>query len=241
MKILSYAAALTAMVALSPFASAHFDAIPYLDGNTIRFNGVDDLTGETASNVRVFGYDFGENVEDPYNIGDPGFNTQGASAFTAGSTLRLAGTGTLQYWDGTGEVHFTSAPTDVTLALASSPTRAMTFSSSSVTYTPAGAATLTVGTFASNGGLHVHLGSSIFSDGDQLPDSVAQGIYAIQVIATTSIGQVGDPIWIVFNNGLSEEQHDAAMGAIESTLVPEPAALTTLAVGSLALLARRRR
>lgn len=74
-----------------------------------------------------------------------------------------------------------------------------------------------------------------------LPGSASPGIYLLQMRFTATDPGVGasDSIWTVFNYGLSEEEHEAAIEWAERN-VPSPA--TGVVVGVLALgLSRRRR
>lgn len=235
----------------STTALAHFDFIPRIESNQIITAGHDDENGIDVASLRVGGYDFGENIDDPYNIGDPGFNTVGASTFTGGTQLRLRGLAidgkNLRYWNGIGSPSFSPAPAGVTLDLSASPTRAATFSDASVTYTPASTPSLLIGSFAANGAMHVHLTSSIFADGDQLADSVPQGAYLLsfELFNQTSDGNPtgvvpSTPLFIVYNNGLTEAQHAAAINFAQSTYVPEPASLLWLiSLGALLIRAPR--
>jgi hypothetical protein len=81
--------------------------------------------------------------------------------------------------------------------------------------------------------VHKHFDTELFSEGFGDP---APGIYAFSMELTLKDGDktyVSDPLWIVYNNGLSEPQHEAAMAA----LVPEPATWTMLAVAGVCLAA----
>ncbi|MDB5327064.1 MAG: hypothetical protein JWM57_2633, partial [Phycisphaerales bacterium] len=109
---------------LSQYSSAHFDFVPKIVNGQIATGGHDDEEGVDVDTLRVGGYDFGEVPEDPYNIGDPGFNTNGGSAFVGGSSLRLMAEPVkgafLSYWDGAGPVSFTAVPAGVSLSLSGS-------------------------------------------------------------------------------------------------------------------------
>ncbi|MFT3785665.1 MAG: PEP-CTERM sorting domain-containing protein [Tepidisphaeraceae bacterium] len=244
------ASALPALILVSS-ASAHFDFTPRVEAGKVVTGGHDDEAGVDVDVLRVGGYDFGETPGDPYNIGDPGFNTMGASSFGAGTQLRLQALPVdgkyIRYWDGSGTPNFGPAPSGVTVGLAGSPSRFVTFADSSATYTPSSTTNLLVGSFASNGALHVHLTSSIFKDGLQVDGSVPSGAYLISfelANLTSSNGATGvsasEPLLVIYNNGLTEEQHDAAIDFAQASYVPEPATLCGLTMGGL-LLGRRRR
>lgn len=246
-RLIVSAAAVALTGAAAPMAWAHFDFTPRVEGNQVVTGGHDDVEGTDVDILRVNGYDFGETPGDPYNIGDPGFNTQGASTFTGASTLRLAGLpiegAYLRYWDGTGAPAFDQAPANVSLMLSGSPTRYATFTGDGVTYTPSSPSSLLVGTFSGSGAMHVHLGTSIFADGDQIEGTVPEGAYLLAFeLSNPGTGvTTSDPLYIVYNNGLDEEVHDAAMDHVQSTLVPEPATFGALGAGAAGLLMRRRR
>lgn len=226
----------------SQYSSAHFDFVPEVVNGQIATGGHDDEEGVDVDSLRVGGYDFGEVPEDPYNIGDPGFNTNGVSTFVGGSSLRLTAGPVngafLSYWDGTGPVNFTTAPAGASLSLSGSPTRSLSLTGTSATYLPASSDSLLVGTFAANGALHQHLGSSLAS----LTGTPAVGAYLISFELTNPGGaaSASDPLYVVYNNGLSEETHDAAISAVEASLVPEPTTLAMLAAGGGLLLRRVR-
>ena len=68
-----------------------------------------------------------------------------------------------------------------------------------------------------------------------------QGIYLLELEIWSSDPnvQTSDPIWLVFNYGLSELEHDEAIEWTEANLVPAPGSLALLA--GAGLLTRRRR
>jgi hypothetical protein len=257
--VTSAAAAAAAAVGLAlsaPVASAHFDFVPRVESGKVVTGGHDDEAGVDVGVLRVGGYDFGEVVGDPYNVGDPGFNTIGASAFAAGSQLRLRGLAVdgrfLRYWDGAGSPTFGAAPAGATLSLAGSPTRSATFADSALTYAPDSPATLLIGSFASNGALHVHLTSSVFENGQQVDGSVPEGAYLVSfdLINPNADGSASgvagsDPLFVVYNNGLTEAQHDAAIdaagAAYASAPAPEPGSPGLVLAAGGGLLCRRRR
>jgi len=219
----------------------HFDFVPSVSlGGQIVTGGYNDESAESVSSLIVNGYDFGENAFDPYTIGDPGFNTRGASSFQGGSTLHLSGLPVdgrfLSYWDGDGAVSFGDTPAGVTLDVAFSPTLKATFSTGALVYAPGTASSVPIGTFSGTGSLHTHVESSIFFDGLQAENTVPVGAYLLsfELLNPGGTATTSDPLFIVYNNGLDEEVHGAAIAA-----VPEPATIGLL--GLLAPLALRRR
>jgi hypothetical protein len=75
------------------------------------------------------------------------------------------------------------------------------------------------------------------------PNSPSDGIYLALLRIQSQDGSIGpsDVYAMVFNKGLSEEEHEAAMDWVVENVVPEPASLTALAGGLAGLIAMRRR
>lgn len=215
----------------------HADMSPYVVGGKIIVGAYIDGEGAGGEAQYVFGYELGESAIDPYNIGDPGFNAQSGSGLTPGSNLGVRVLSDLYYWDGAGDFALSATPEGESLMLLF------------------GAQSRTVGTgtgeladlffgpaVTGEGVFHAHLFSSLLgSDGNSIPgDGIepAVGIYAVQLSVLSSDGVTADsdPVWLVYNNGLDEELHEAAMDA----LVPEPGSLALLGLGAAGLLRRRR-
>lgn len=227
-------------------SAQHADVVPYGLNGQIVTGSHNDFTGEDVIEQRVFGYDFGEDLGDPYIIGDPGFNNGG---FAAGvfpndgllptfSTLAFDVVTQLFYWDGTGAVNFAPAPVDVLLGLRRGSNTGFVDGAGNQT----GTWPTIQGTGAA-GRVHEHLESQLlFTDGaNPAAPNAPNGIYYIgmQLKLTPTVNSNGtltnsDPIYIVYNNGLSEEVHDAAIGYIETNVVPEPGTWTMLALGGVA-------
>lgn len=232
-------------------AGAHEDVVPYSLGGKIVTGGHDDALGTDNLEQRVFGYDFGEDPSDPYFIGDPGFNNgafaigvyPGDGLLPGGFTLRFNVLTNLDFWDGTGAVSFAPAAAGVSLGLQRG--------SNTVEVSGVGSSG-TVPTIGSTGlgRLHVHLSSLLNStDGtDPLAPNAPEGIYMVGLELTLSGSGLGnsDSIYFVYNNGLSEEQHDLAIEAVTASLnVPEPATawlgLSALGALGVVVVSRRRR
>lgn len=86
---------------------------------------------------------------------------------------------------------------------------------------------------------HYHFGYLLNPDASD-PDAI--GVYALRLELFTDMSGVGksDEYWIVWNNGDTEENHDAAIDAAFE-VVPEPGTMIALGAGLAALAARRRR
>lgn len=221
---------LIASLALAGIAQAHVDVGPYVANSKIVTGGKDDGTGETFAVIRSYGYDFGEDAANPYFIGDPGFNAAAGSGLPQGSQLRFDVLSSLRYWDGTGEPAFSAAPAGESIAF--------NFGASTTTVTSASGAQpgFNLQTVGANGALHRHLNTTF----DGTPP--AEGVYAVLLDLASSDAAIArsDPFYVVFNNGLSEAQHDAAIDVLGATLVPEPATLAGFAGAGVLLLRRRR-
>jgi hypothetical protein len=211
-----------------PVLGQHADISPRVESGRIVTDGFDDATSSVLPGLRVFGYDFQEDPLDPYFAGDPGFNATAGSGLPEGQNLvfnvlsgpAVSGTpGNLGYWNGTGDVSLGAVPNGETLRLNfGAQNRVVDASTAEV-------AGFSLGTIGAGGTLHRHLNSFLERAGGANP---ADGIYVFAMELTAQ--GVGDsaPFWIVFNNGLSEGQHDAAIEYVEANLVPEPGVLGAL-------------
>ena len=234
---------LAAMTMASGMAKAdHFDIAPYLQDGRLLTGGLDHSGNHTAPPISVYGYEFGEDPYDPFNPSDPGVNqAAGVGNLPAGAALRYNILSSLLYWDGVGDPAFGVPPSDTYLTLL------MGSQMKTLTGTSAGQVGSLIQSVLSDGSVHKHFTTSLYaSDGaSNVPGEVgyvepADGIYALSLELTLDSGgtnYVSDPLWIVFNHGMSEEVHDVAMSA----LVPEPAMLSLLALGGLTMLRRRSR
>lgn len=236
-----FSAAVLAIPFGSALAGGHFDIAPRLENSRLLTGGLDHLGNQVAPPVHVYGYEFGEEPLDPFNVSDPGVNqVAGVGNLPAGGAMRYNILSGLLFWAGAGPVQFAPVSGDTRIALVmGASTRTLTGSSGP----QAGSLVQTV---TSTGVVHKHFTTQLLADDTHgnvpgEPDFLAppDGIYAFSIELTLTEGAntyVSDPVWLVFNNGLTEQQHVQAMAA-----VPEPASLGLLAIGGLALLQRRRR
>ena len=237
-----------AVALLASVACAHNDVVPYSNGTKILTGGHSDLANTTDELLSAFGYDFGEDPNDPWVIGDPGFNN--SSAFTtsfpnAGAlpagTLALSvfsgNYGSLHYWDGTGtSAAFSPVASGVEINL--------NRGSNNLRIGGATASgSLSIATILAAGRVHQHLQTSLGaggSGGSFTTLGAADGIYAFG--ATLSSGGLSsDPIYFVFNAGMSEAIHDVGMDFYATQIVPEPSCFALLALGVAVLAFRRKR
>ena len=238
------------LMAAAPAASAqHSDVDVRVEGGRLVTGAHDDATGEEVPYQRVFGYDFGEDPLDPFFAGDPGFGAEAGSGLPAGSLLSFSipsasSSGVpsnLSYWGGAGPVTFAAVPSGETLRFNLGSQNALAGGGTGEV------AGFNIATVGDGGTLHRHLNALLNgADGNNDPTDgspPAGGIYLVPMTLRSSDPSVGasDPIYVVFNNGLSEEQHDAAIEYVTATIVPEPAAAGLAAAASGALLLRRRR
>jgi hypothetical protein len=221
-------------------ADDHYDIAPYLIDGKLLTGGLDHSGNSVDPNISVYGFEFGEDAADPYNPSDPGVNqAAGVGNLPSGAPLRYNILSSLLYWDGEGEVNFTQPPTGtiVTLLMGTN-SRTLTADSGEQTGS-------LIQSVASDGSVHKHFTTSLLADAESsnVPGGTGyivpeNGIYAFSLELTMKYNgttYTSDPLWLVFNNGMSEEVHDAAM----ESFVPEPMTLALLAMGGMAMLRRR--
>jgi len=233
-------------------ADVHFDLSPVVQDGKIVTEGVthasviNPFTGiDTSPNaynywapeMRVFGYEMGEDPLFPRSTEDPGINRDHASYLTSGGTVTLAGTGlplsstlnftvigALQQWTGTGYVQ---ADAGASLDVIYGSTRTLTGLTGALVPLP-------IKTFVTSTDVHLHLEA-------ELSASTLTGIYMFPAELQSSSGSIANslPFWVVYNYGDTEEAHGAAMNYVQANYVPEPAFMSVL--GAVAMLTLRRR
>jgi hypothetical protein len=220
----------------------HFDIAPYFQDGELLTGGLDHGGHHTPPQISVYGYEFGEDPFDPFNPSDPGVNqAAGVGGLPASAALSYNILSSLLYWDGSGEVAFGS-PGDAYVSL-------LMGTQSRILDADSGAQTGSyIQAVLSDGSVHKHFTTSLYAatGAGNVPDiddpyiEPMAGIYAFSlelVLNDSGTVYTSDPIWAVFNNGLDEHAHHEAM----EHLVPEPASLSLLAMGGVALLRRRSR
>jgi len=181
--------------------------------------------GQLVTEGRVFGAELGELIPNFGN--EPGFEGVSLPAFTSVGFDILD---SARLWDGSSFDGLSSGL--LTLELAPG----VPGSPSATTPTAPGIVPGFV--FASadaSGEFHQDIGMTLGAP-------AGSGIYLLSLLLWDESGALGpsDPFWFVLNNGMSEEDHDAAIAYVESVVVPSPGA-GLLAIGGLAPLRRRRR
>lgn len=213
----------------------HADIRPFVENGQLKTSGFIDSTSTTIPGLRVFGYDFGEFLDDPYFTQDPGFNAAAGSGMPAGSLLSFivpdAGSfglpSNLSYWNGTGTLDLNSwvSPGDAELRLS--------FGSSNLVVGDATGlqAGFNIQTVSADGSIHRHL-NAFLNVGNPDP---AEGIYLLAMELHSSDAGIHNslPFFLVYNNGLSEEVHDKAIDWVQSQLVPEPTGIVLASFGAL--------
>ena len=230
MKTCSLAIVLSLLAATA--CAQHSDIRPYLSGGQIQTSGYVDSTSTNLPGMRVFGYDFGEDPSQPYFAQDPGFNAGTTSGLPGGSQLlfNIAGAGSLglpanlSYWNGAGEVAFAGVPSGETLTLNfGSQSRIADNSTSSVTG-------FSLQTVLASGAVHRHLNAFLNGSGGD----PAAGVYLLALELESSDVAITKslPFFVVYNNGLSEDAHDQAIGWVHDTfVVPEASVMSLVLIG----------
>lgn len=226
----------TAIIAALPATSQagiekepHFDTYFYVEDGRIKTGAILEEDAGTVGgpdpfieNVRIFGAEMGE--EFPNFADEPGFDSE-QSLFPGGTTsLGFRIIGALQEWDGSGFV-----PTVSTIDIEYLANPAAT--------TPAGPTDIVNGftaDFLPNGTFHTHF--------DYTLNNPSTGIFmlALSMYAPGSDVAPSHPFYYVFNNGLDEEDHEAAIEFAEAN-VPAPGAGAILALTGALAASRRKR
>lgn len=209
-----------------PIKEPHFDTlIEVLNGNLITSAiEEDEDPSSIIPGARVFGAELGELPFGPGQGDEPGF--QGYN-FPQGVAFTFDITAALGEWNGSG---FPVSDDTMTVAasLADPNLPNVTTGAGFVpgfVFTTAGA----------DGRIHQHLEFQVNSG------VVGVGsIYLLELQVSAPTYGTTPSFWFVFNDGASEEAHEAAIEWVELNLVPTPGAAGLLALAGIAGLRRRR-
>lgn len=195
-----------------------------LDAGSLKVGAVDE--NDNFTDQKVFESEF-EDVAGFVTTEDPGFDGE-AGTFPYPSSIGFNFVAPLSVWTGAG-----FAPTAHTI------TAFHTDTNQSAT-TGAGSVPGFSVDVAPNGEWHEHFSFFLNSPDSNPP---ANGIYLLQMDLFHSDNSIGNSgtFAIVFNWGMSEEGHEAAVDYVNANIVPEPSALVALGSGMVALLGLKRR
>ena len=152
--------------------------------------------------ARVFGATFGDTGVSRFTT-NPGFDAVSAT-FSAGSRVGFAPLSGLQRWTGAGVEPVSDERLEV---------KYLTLQTI-IGVTPAVGFDLAV---QSNGGWHRHLNFRLFTAGAKLPAS-ALYIVELEMYSTDGVTLPSAPMWMVFNDGASVAEHDAAIAWVTTHL-----------------------
>jgi len=214
-----------------------FDLSPFVGpGNQIALNAYQDDLQLEVENVRVFAYEFGEEIGQPFFLPDPGFHPLRGSGFTTDSLVGFQLTAPLSFWNGVGSVgpaSFGALPNLESISLGFGP--GLVVVSGATVPSPAG---YNFGVIDAFGEFDDHLETYLLGAGGTTlaPGAPTAGIYLLSLRVTSSTPGVlaSETAYLLFANGEFEEQLDEAKLFVRDTfapgtnlaVVPEPAALS---------------
>lgn len=220
-------ALLPALIAAAPALGGddheeHYDVWVRTDGSQLTTGGMTH-EGETLSSLRVFGTELGEDIDFPFTAFDPGFEMFDGT-MSPGASLALNIAGPVQQWDGGG---FGASLNTMTIA------DGLESVTSGLGYT-AGPSFFNAD---AEGGFHSHLAMTI--DGLTAGDT---GIWLLPLTLSDPTAGLAESetFYFVFNLGLEEAVHEAAIEWVEGNLIPAPGALALLVLGVASGRRRRR-
>jgi|694.fasta_scaffold52529_6 hypothetical protein len=204
----------------------HFDIVLTTDGGKIRTNAEN---GSDLVPSYVFGADLGENPNlGPFTADEPGFEAE-IGTFSTGTTIGWRFTRQIAKWNGTA---FEDVANTITGEFVEGLNVLSATSGSGI------APGFELG-LEDDGEFHSHVDWTLNGIGNTDP---ATGVYrlSIQFLSPANNVAQSDDVWIILNNGDTEENHDAAI-EYSVQAVPEPATMTAMALGLAAIAARRKR
>ncbi len=216
------AVALAAAALTATMARADVEKEPHLDlwitssGGALVTGGWDHETGLVVNpSQRVFEGELGLDPFFPFSGDEPGIGSD-----LVGTTLTMNLSPSLGAWNGSEFAFSTSMLT--------------------ASYAGQSASTAAGGSFSFlvSAGLDLHPEFTMSGPGTSDP---ANGIYLASFRVSAAGYAQSDTFWIVFNLGMPEADHEAAVEWVEANLVPAPGALAALAVAAVTARSRTRR
>ncbi|MHC5113798.1 MAG: hypothetical protein ACYTGP_05160 [Planctomycetota bacterium] len=190
-----------------PKKKEHFDVWVRVDGSTLRTGRITEDGIPQEPEWRVFGAEFGEDPQFPFNADEPGFQLEDGTV-TPGELFHFVMPDKLTRWTGDG-------------LEATAETMTVSFGPGNTT-TGAGFADGFDLAADGLGGFHSHFELTI--NPGALPEPT-DGIYVLPLIWAGKGGSfTGTPtFWFVMNLNMPEEDHDAAMDWVQENLADPPA------------------
>lgn len=221
MSMMKYGVAAMGIFAGSALAEEeHFDVWLTLSGGSLVTGAITEDGLTTVDGVRVFGAELGEIL--PNFSAEPGMQGLGGT-FAAGDRFGITIRRAVRAWNGSDftTVSASRFQLDFGPQTMVSPTSDLLVGGIELAADSAG-------------GIHDHPTFTLLDP--------AGGIFLLELSLSSIGGTYGttEPFWIVFNNGESEEAHEASIQWVNDNLVPTPGVLTLAGVGLLAMGRRRR-
>ena len=254
---LTLALTLTASAAAGHASAQHADSLLVVDPDGNLVAGQIDFDSTSILNVdtRVYEGEF-EGPFGPFDniwtTDEPGFNALSSGntgllpvgyttlpgetsvTFDANAITLNGNTANLWHWDGLGDtVNFAAVTGPTTLEISKSPT--VDFSAI-LDGSDADITGFEIAETTSSGFLHQHIDFAVTDT--SAPDT---GFYLWSLTLHAGAGLQTDPLYFVHGLGIEDEvAHEAAIGYVEASLVPEPGSAILLMLGVTGLLARQR-
>lgn len=227
-RLFGFTAAGLLAVGIAPAAFAHgVDIGVRFNSGVIETFGVDDSIGSTGSEPvqRVFEGELGTVEFGPFGTDDPGFF---ADTLTDGTSVGFNILSGLKVWNGAG---FDGGTAETVRVANFFGTPGEVSATTGTGFVPG----FTLVT-ASGGGFDHHAAFLLESS----MGSPLDGIYLLEIELTSPGLPASAPLWIVFNLGLDEEDHELAVEWVEENLVPSAPTAALFAFFGAAGLRRRR-
>ena len=254
---LTLALALTASAAAGHAGAQHADILLVVNPGGNLVAGQIDIGSTSVLDVdtRVYEGEFEGPFNNIWTTDEPGFNALSSGntgllpagyttlpgstsvTFDANAITLNAGTANLWHWNGLGEVNF-AAVADPTVLEISNNFSIPTFPSITLDGSGAGVTGFEIDATGPSGDLHEHTNFRVYNTDASAPDT---GFYLWSLTLHAGAGLQTDPLYFVHGLGIEDEvAHEAAIGYVEASLVPEPGSAVLLMLGVTGLLARQR-